>query len=132
MLNKGITVYMMVQLQTRLQPVKAQSADDSGVAVTKDKIAAIMDRYRARIEDINARSTDPTSAAPTAESNTRHSEIISESRLKLQKANTVVNSMENDVRKLEVYSKVLMMVRRSLTSAGRNYSYIVIKKQGRI
>ena len=122
----------MLQIQTKSQPVTAQSAGDSGVAIVKDKIATIMDRYRARIEDINARTTDRSIVPATTESNTRYSEIINESRLKVQRANSVVDGIENDVRKLEVYNKVLMMVRRSLTSAGRNYSYIVIKKQGRI
>jgi len=122
----------MIQVQTKSKSDTAQSVDDSGIALAKDKIAAIMDRYRARIEDINAKTTDHSMAVATIESNTRHSEIINESRLKVQRANTVIDGIENDVRKLEVYSKVLMMVRRSLTSAGRNYSYIVIKKQGRI
>ena len=121
----------MVQLPAKSEPVTAQSNGDSGVARAKDKIAAIMDNYRAKIEDINAKTTDQSIAASTIESDTRHSEIINESRLKVQKANTVIDSIDNDVRKLEVYSKVLMMVRRSLTSAGRNYSYIVVKKQGR-
>ena len=122
----------MLQTQMKSQPVTAQSVDDSGVAMAKDKIASIMDRYRARIEDINAKTTEPSSVVEPTESNTRYSEIINESRLKVQKANSVIDSIGNDVRKLEVYNKVLMMVRRSLTSAGRNYSYIVIKKQGRI
>ena len=122
----------MVQLQTESQPVKKQSVDDPGMNLAKDEIARIMARYRARIDDINARTTEPSPVVEPAESKANYSEIINESRLKVQKANSVIDSIGNDVRKLEVYNKVLMMVRRSLTSAGRNYSYIVIKKQGRI
>jgi len=119
----------MVQLHTNSQSVPEQSANDSSVIITRSKIGAIMDKYRARIEDINSKTTDKNFMVSATESNTDVSEIINKSKLQLQKANTVMDGIGNDVRKLEAYSKVLMMVRRSLTSAERNYSYLLIKKQ---
>jgi len=77
-----------------------------------------MNEYRARMEEINSRTTVPTVAMVTGEARKRDSQVINDSRLRVQRANSVVDGLENDVKKLEVYDKLLMMVRRSLTVTG--------------
>lgn len=110
--------------------VAPQSVDNTETDAHKEKINAIMDKYRARIDVINAQSTVEMPAVDVADSNKESSDIINESRLKLQKANTVVDGIGNEVKKLEVYNKVLTMVRRSLSSSDRRYWYRVSKERG--
>jgi hypothetical protein len=119
----------MVQPQAKPQPDAEEPASDSGEALARGKIGVIMDKYRAIIDDINSKTTDKNYVVSDTESNTEDSEIISRSKLKIQKASIVMDGIGNDVRKLEAYGKALTMVRRSLTSACRNYSYILVKKQ---
>jgi hypothetical protein len=113
-----------------MRQVTPPAADDAGEDTRAGEIAAIMEKYRARIDVINAQTPVEIPVVDVTDSNKESSDIINESRVKLQQMNTVVDDISSEVRKLEVYNKVLTMVRRSLSSSDKRYWYRVSKERG--
>lgn len=121
----------MLRLRKKSNPVPSEAAEVSGGTPARSQIAEIMEKYRTSINGIRPGTAANDNAIPTAEPDNADQDIINRARLEIQKVNTVVDGIGNEVRRLEAYGKVLTMLRRSLNSEDRKYAYSVIKKYQR-
>jgi hypothetical protein len=141
----------MVKAQPGLQLTSQQINGSSPEPPVKDEIARIMNEYYTRLGGISPGAVagippDAVAATNTTDDNgqrpkntvcsqpagTTHSkadrriaredsQIINESRRKVQEATTSLGALQKELNKMEAYKKVLSMVRRSLNATNRNF-----------
>ena len=141
----------MVKAQPGLQLTSQQVNGSFPEPPVKDEIARIMNEYYTRLGGITPGAVagsppDAMAATNTTDDNgqrpkntvgskpagTTHlkadrriaredSQIINESRRKVQEATTSLGALQKEMNKMEAYKKVLSMVRRSLNATNRNF-----------